>query len=229
MKPISSLASAGGLVLLLACQRASAVPCTFSTLVAPTVVNDAARALLLAQAVNCSGGVFNVSWVGSVTVEETIRVCDGTVLSVEGAPDGGSPFFVNGAGEVSLFHASGGTLRLSGLSLVDGVGEDGGAIHVVDSELTLERCTFSGNNASNSGGAVYSADSKLTLDHCTFSGNTAIDGGALFAFTSGSSVTTVDVALNSCAFSDNHATTGWGGAIYASSLVLTSDSSILGQ
>ncbi|CAN0030927.1 unnamed protein product [Scytosiphon promiscuus] len=234
MKPKISPSSAGGLIILLACRRASAVPCTSSTLVAPTVVNDTAGALLLAQAINCSGGVFDVSWVGSVTVEETIHVSDGTVLSVEGATDGGSPF-VKGAGEVSLFSANGGTLQLSGLSLVDGVGEDGGAIYVIDSELTLERCTFSGNNASSSGGAVYSFDSKITLDDCTFTGNTAVDGGALLAFASDllDTTDTFDVALSSCTFSDNHAnrledatsTTGRGGAVYASGLMLTSESS----
>lgn len=212
------------------------MPCTSSTLVAPTVVEDAAGALLLAQAVNCSGGDFDVSWVGSVTVAETIRVSDGTVLSVEGTAHGNSSF-VDGAGEVSLFYADGGTLRLSDLSLVDGVGENGAAIHVVDSELTLERCTFSGNNASSSGGAVYSADSKLTLDHCTFSENTAVDGGAILAYTSSSFITTgsSDVALNRCMFSNNHATrpeeatstslTGRGGAICATEVVLTSNSS----
>ncbi|CAN0218885.1 unnamed protein product [Ectocarpus sp. 4 AP-2014] len=235
MRPILLFSRAGGLVtLLLACRRSSAVPCTSSTLIAPTVVNDAAGALLLAQAVNCSGGVFNVSWVGSVTVEETIRVSDGTVLSVVGMPDDGSPS-VDGAGEVSLFHVSGGTLWLSGLSLINGFGDEGGAIYAEDSVLTSEGCTFSGNSVGSSGGAVYSDHSKLTFDHCMFSGNTAIDGGALLAFASRWDVT-VDsfvVALNSCTFSDNRvdvvegeeSISGRGGAIYASSLVMTSESS----
>ncbi|CAN0299763.1 unnamed protein product, partial [Pylaiella littoralis] len=234
MKPIFPLLPVGGLVTLLACQRSSAVPCTSSTLVAPTVVNDAAGALLLAQAVNCSEGVFDVSWVGSVTVEETIRVSDGTVLSVVGMPDDGSPS-VNGAGEVSLFHVSGGTLSLSDLSLIDGFGEKGGAIYAEDSVLTSEGCTFSGNGVGSSGGAVYSDHSNMTFDHCVFSGNTAIDGGAISAFASrwdGTADSSV-VALNSCTFSDNQVDvvegeefmSGRGGAISATSLVMTSDSS----
>lgn len=182
MKTIISLASKVGFTLLLSISRgSSAITCDSATLVAPLVVEDTAGALQLAQAVNCSGGIFEVSWVGSVTVEETIRVLDGTQLSVVGTPDGLS--FVDGGGETSLFHVSNGTLRLSTLSLVDGIGEEGGAINAADSVLTAENCTFSNNAGIVFGGAIFAINSNMTAEYCTFSGNTAdLGGGAIYAW-----------------------------------------------
>lgn len=221
MKTAISLASTVGLALLLTSRRSSAVTCDSSTLVAPLVVEDTAGALQLAQAINCSGGIFEVSWVGSVTVEETIRVFDGTDLSVVGTPDGLS--FVDGGGEVSLFHVSSGTLRLSGLSLVDGIGEEGGAINAIDSVLTAENCTFSNNAVVVRGGAIVAINSNMTAEYCTFSGNTADwSGGAIYAW--GWNMTTNSVVdVVGSVFTGNSAK--FGGGVHALELRLIFDAS----
>jgi predicted outer membrane repeat protein len=56
---------------------------------------------------------------------------------------------------------------------------DGGAIWT-DGDLTLERCSFTGNQAAGDGGAIYALDADIQLMDCVFTGNQAADyGGAL--------------------------------------------------
>lgn len=194
---ISRIAPVGPL-LLFAGRRSAAVPCASSTLVAPSVVEDTAGALGLAEAINCSDGAFEVSWVGSVTVEQTIRVPDGTVLSIVGLPDGSS--IVDGAGEVRLFEVERGTLQLSGLSLVNGTSAYGGSIYAFDSIVTASGCEFTGNVASE-GGAIYGLDSVLNATDCEFTRNVAGTGGGYFGWGS-------LLQSHKCEFSHNSADVG---------------------
>ena len=94
------------------------MPCNSSQLVVPPIVEDTEGANQLAEAVNCSGGSFDVEWVGSVKLETAIRVLDGTTLSVTGAFDGSSR--IDGFNETSLFDVIGGNLHLSKLTMVNG-------------------------------------------------------------------------------------------------------------
>lgn len=217
MKTATSLASAGGLFLLLTHKRSSAVPCNPSALSSPFVVQDTAGALQLAEAINCSSGTFDVDWVGSVTVKETIRVSNGTALFVVGTADGSS--LVDGAGDTVLFEVSGGTLSLSGLSVNNGAGSDGGAIYATDSVLTVEKCTFSDNYAGDDGGAVYLYNSTLEATESTFASNFANDSaGAMFAFSSA-------LTLKRSTFADNYAN-GDGGAVHLYNATLEATGSI---
>lgn len=174
---------------LTAGQTSSGVaPCDTSASSSSTlvIVEDTAGAIRLAEAVNCSGGSFDVTWVGSVTVEEAIHVRKGTTLSVAGSADGTS--VADGAGQTSLFIVDevGGVLNLSDLALANGNAEAGGALLVVDATITLDGCTFSDNNAAAFGGAVLLAGSELTATDVSFVGNSAqITGGALYADSSG--------------------------------------------
>lgn len=117
MKTAISLASSGALTVWLACQGSGAVACTSS----PLVVEDTAGVQQLLEAIDdCSGGALNVSWVGSVTVEERIVVSN-TIVSIAGMPDGSS--VVDGAGEALMFEIFGGEVHLSYLSLFNGLGQ----------------------------------------------------------------------------------------------------------
>lgn len=195
-------AAVGSFLLLFAGRRSAAVPCASSTLVAPSVVEDAAGALGLAEAVDCSDGTFEVSWVGAVAVEETIVVSGGTVLSIAGLPDGSST--VDGAGMVRLFQVDRGTLRLSGLSLANGTSAVGGSIFASDSVVNATDCKFTGNAASQ-GGAIYAFDSVVNATDCVFTRNAADgSGGAYFGWSS-------LLQSHKCEFFDNSA--DFGGAI----------------
>lgn len=201
----------------------------------PVVVEDTAGAARLAQAVNCSGGSFDVTWIGSVTLEETIHVGEGTTVNVTGSPDGTS--VVDGASQTSQFNlAGGGVLHLSDLTLVGGraeAGSGGGALLATDAAVTLTRCafvdnaaefggamvvarselvardvTFVRNGAQFAGGAVYdSTGSRITLDNCTFLENTSEIGGAVVLRGSELVARDVNFIRNSAQIS--------GGAMYA--------------
>lgn len=221
------------LLLLLGSRMSTAVPCTSSQLAAPTVVQDSEGVHGLVAAVNCSGGSFDVEWVGSVIVEDTIRLFGGTTLNITGAVDRTS--VANGANMTSLFEVASGTLRLYHLSLVGGKGERGGAIYATDALLTTASCIISSNTgiqgggayldntalelinssfthnvASGIGGAMYVRASNVTVgERVLFESNKASSGGALYV--SGSSILTV--AGDNIAFARNTATTDGGGGL----------------
>lgn len=172
-----------------------------------SVVEDTAGAVRLAQAVNCSGGSFDVTWIGSVTVEETIHVGEGTTVNVTGSSDGTS--VADGASQTSQFNLDGGgVLHLSDLTLVNGraeAGSGGGALLAADAAVTLTRCAFVDNSA-EFGGAIVVARSELVAKDVTFVRNDAqFAGGAVYDST-GSQIT-----LDNCTFLEN--TSEFGGAV----------------
>ena len=208
-------------VLLLASWRSGATPCNSSQVVVPPRVDDTEDAYQLAEALNCTGGSFDVEWVGSVKLETAIRVLDGTTLSVTGASDGSSR--IDGANETSLFEVMGGNLHLSKLTMVNGTAEFGGSINARDSVVTTSSCSFVGNVALY-GGAVYLFDSAFEALNATFVGNIAeFDGGAIVSIASNVTVG------QSGRFEGNEAL--YGGAICAEgSLIYVTDStSFLGN
>ena len=66
------------------------------------LVNDTTSATSLTEAVNCSGGTFNVTWRGSVLIDKVIYISDGTTFYVTGEGSGAE---VNGGGKERLFMA----------------------------------------------------------------------------------------------------------------------------
>jgi predicted outer membrane repeat protein len=85
----------------------------------------------------------------------------------------------------------------------------GGAIYNSYSSLSLNNCSFQGNNAALNGGAIYNGSSYPSLKNCSFQGNKASSGGAIYNSRSSPS-------LSNCSFHGNNATVQ-GGAIYNSS------------
>ena len=92
------------LMLSFAVWRSAAMPCTLWQRSIPERVDNTSGASLLAEAVNCSGGSFDVEWAGLVEITQPIRVMNGTTLTVSGAPDGSS--ILDGANETSHFEVS---------------------------------------------------------------------------------------------------------------------------
>lgn len=229
--------SSAPLLVLLGSRTSTAVPCTSSQLAAPPVVKDYGGVQGLAESVNCSGGSFEVEWVGSVIVEETIRIFGGTTLSITGAADGTS--IANGANMTSLFEVDGGTLHLSHLSLVGGTGKRGGAIYATDAFLTAASCILSNNTgvhgggayldnttfevfnssfnynvAPGTGGAMHMRASNVTVgERVLLESNEASSGGALYI--AGMSIITL--AGDNISFARNAATVYGGGAAYIDS------------
>jgi predicted outer membrane repeat protein len=107
------------------------------------------------------------------------------------------------------------SVTLNHLDLING---NGSAVFDLESNLTVNNCSFSGNTAGagGSGGAIADAGGNLTVNNCAFSGNTASSsgsspghGGAICAFSTISRTPTL--SINNSKFSGNAAT--YGGAI----------------
>lgn len=116
------------------------------------VVESTADAQALAKSMNCSDGIFDVEWVGSIIVEETIFVVNGTVLNITGI---GPIATIDGGGTTNLFDVSNGSLYLTNVNVSNGNATNGGAIEALSSELIFHRTMFSDNTADLSGGALH--------------------------------------------------------------------------
>ena len=152
-------------------------PCVGET--EPWTVNSTAEARALAEAANCSGGVFDVSWEGNVVVDKTIWVVDGTVFNVTGV---GSSAEMDGNSTTRLFTVVNASLYVSNMIVSNGNATGGGAIAVSKSTLIFNCTVFAENTASKDGGAILtSRDSIVSFDGVTeFFNNNASSGGALY-------------------------------------------------
>lgn len=185
------------------------------------VVEDTEQASALAEAVNCSGGSFEVLWGGSVVVDKTIFVFNGTVLNVTGT---GLAASMDGNSSTRLFTVVDASVHVTGVNMSYGAGVVGGAIAAARARLDFARTSFLGNAATGHGGAVYASDRSVVsfTAGTLFSGNTAArDGGAVYVF--GSSCDGQDVTFfNNTAGDDggammvtNSSSSSWtGNAVY---------------
>ena len=177
------------------------------------VVNDTEGATLLAEATFCSGGKFDVEWMGHVNVTRTIYVLDGASLNITGA----SGAVMDGGGNVQVLLVSSGQLYLQNLEITNGNGSEGGAIFAgPGSEIFVDGASFSSNIAQNMGGAVYIESSNVTLVSSAFDGNSAIYGGAMYVLNS-----TMTRSVN-VSFHGNNAEYG-GAIVVANSIVVWSE------
>jgi len=80
---------------------------------------------------------------------------------------------------------------------------NGGGIYCSSSDLTVERCIITANNAVGDGGGIYCDESGLNLTNCVIVNNDANNGGGIYDSNS-------SLALTNCTFSKNDANTGGG-------------------
>lgn len=146
-------------------------------------VSDTASATALAEAVaNCPGGEIDVEWSGSVPINRTIDVGNGTVLRITGVY--GTSSEVDGCGSSELFFVSNASLHVSDVTISNGNASFGaGAVTALSSVITFSNTSFV-NNVGKTGGAVCAMSrSNVTWnDASRFVENTGLtSGGAVFA------------------------------------------------
>ena len=151
------------------------------------VVEESAQAQAMAEAVNCSGGAFEVTWIGNITVDKTIYVPHGTILNISGRGPPSSAV-INGGMQTRPLTVI--NLYISDVDLSLGFSIVGGAIAASSSNVTLTRTSFFGNRVSGMGGAIYAVNDSSVIfygNETTFLKNSAGGhGGALYV--SGSSI-----------------------------------------
>ena len=143
-------------------------------------VENSSQAHALAEALNCSGGAFEVEWIGYIDVTEPFVVLDGTVLELTGIVS--TRTFIDGGGTTELFTVFNASLVISNITLVNGTSTSGGAIAALGSNVSLSQTAFLGNTATFDGGALFVAgESTLTCDGDTvfFNNSAANRGGAV--------------------------------------------------
>ena len=172
------------------------------------IVENTAQAQALAKSIRCSVGPFNVTWKGTVAIDETISILHGTSLSVT-SNEGNATITCDG--QIRLFTVVNASLHLRDIILSHGYTNYGGAIAASRSRLSFHGVSFNNNTASNGGGAMFlSRGTVVSFDgETSFLNNTASDGGALY-MTGGSSASW---AGRITAFSLSTATSGNGGAL----------------
>ncbi len=108
---------------------------------------------------------------------------------------------------VEFTAAEGAGSVLSGLTIQNGIGENGGGIRVVGGSPTIEGCRFTGNHAAIFGGGLYCEDASPLVVDCHFEGNVAISGGGINCQRGAAPV------IRGCTFRANAAS--YGGGLYA--------------
>ena len=146
------------------------------------IVENTLQARALAESLNCSGGAFQVEWVGDIVITETFVVLDGTVLNLTGV--GSTRALIDGGGTTGLFTVFNASLYVSNTTLVNGTSTSGGAIAALGSKVSLSQTAFIGNAATFDGGALFVArESTLACKEDTvfFNNSAGNRGGAVRA------------------------------------------------
>ena len=138
---------------------------------------------------NSSNGTqinFNTPLTGGNTI--TLNSANGPLAittNITIAGPGSSQLTVSGGNAVGVFTVGSSlTVTISGLTISNGKATNGGGIYINNGHLTVENCTFTGNQASSDGGAIYSNANpgSFTVTNSTFTNNTATSqGGAIWA------------------------------------------------
>jgi len=159
---------------------------------------------------------------------------DGVVLSISGSTfshnTATAPALPGGGNGGGALYLSGGTAAMvSDTTFSGNTAGNGGAIHLLHSNLWATDVTFTSNSAQNTaggggGGAIYMDGTKalsgqVRLQACTFRQNSTNQlGGAIFSFPEGTGATAIDQSTFDGNVSTNR---GQGGAIYHQSALGT--------
>lgn len=134
----------------------------------------------LVEAINCTGGTFDVEWIGEASVVEPIFVAGSAVLRISG--DGRGTSVVSGLNEVRLFEVISSMLHIQNLRLETGVSSFwGGAMRADSSTINVSDSSFDGSTAGYAGGAIFLTNSSnISGRNVAFSRNVALNhGGAV--------------------------------------------------
>jgi len=133
----------------------------------------------------------------------------------------------NAGGNYRILTASNGTatgpvIAISGLTIANGRAaagafptSSGGGVQVDRANVTVQRCTFTGNASDPSGftygGGIFNYEGTLVVEHSTFSSNAAEYGAGIGNY-DGTAGNSAVGTLRNCTFSGNNAV--YGGAVY---------------
>jgi CSLREA domain-containing protein len=148
-------------------------------------------------------GDYNVTTGGTLNISNNMNIVG----------PGANLLSIDGKGTAQVFNIYGGTVTISGVSIVNGNtissgGNVGGGINN-SGTLTVTNSTFSGNTAANGGGGIFNENGTLTVANSTFSGNSANTGGGSGG---GGIYNWATLTVTGSTFSGNNG--GYGGGIY---------------
>jgi hypothetical protein len=110
------------------------------------IVSDAVQAAKLVDAALCEGGEINVKWLNKVVMQDTIKLGNNTVLTVQGSDESS---IIDGKEELRLFNVSSSSaLVLQNMTIQNGFAKAvGGAVLVFgNATLQVDSCLFRANN-----------------------------------------------------------------------------------
>jgi hypothetical protein len=110
------------------------------------IVSNPAQAAKLVDAALCEGGEINVKWLNRVIMQDTIKLGNNTVLTMQGS---GESSIIDGNQELRLFNvSSSSTLVLQDMTVQNGFATAAGAAVFVrnNATLQLDSCLFKANN-----------------------------------------------------------------------------------
>lgn len=156
----------GAWTMLLCPTEVESVACATGVVVSS--VASSVDAQNFADALSCTGGgVFEVTWTGSVAITEPFKVSGGSAVNITGA-SGFAPAFV----------LSDGSSGATAAAIVRGQGGDGIFIVSDASTLTLNNLVLQEGNSSADGGAIYVPEaSVISVTDCGFLNNSATGYG----------------------------------------------------
>jgi predicted outer membrane repeat protein len=153
---------------------------------------------------NTALNVYSGMWYGSAGALRTY-LCDTVQIS--------NSHFINNtaayAGAILCHDGNSFTVTDCSFSSNVAAHEDGGAMRVYASYVTLLRSVFDGNSAITNGGAVYVTGMILTANWINFTNNRADSGGALYVH-----AVHTQLFVSHGYFKNNTASNGSGGAIF---------------
>ena len=152
-----------------------------------------------------NNGEKNVYLTGDIKVSSPFIIKHDVVIDGQGHS-------IDGQKKSLIFKVSGHSLTLKNIVIKNAKHDKGGAIFAVNSNLNLQNCVFTDNEATVNGGAIYLSGGKLTIDKSTFKNNVAhLRGGAIITYSA--KVTITDSTFDSNKI-ENSNKNGYGGALW---------------
>ena len=146
------------------------------------------NAILAAENDEATGGCSAGNGADTITISTDVTLNPLPSITTEITIDG-NDHTISGDGQFSAFYISGGTLKLSDLTISDAyTATQGGALYVNGGDLTLENVKVKDSVAGDVGGGLYALDSNVVLSNSEFTGNstrTSHGGGMYFASSTG--------------------------------------------
>ena len=177
-----------------------------------TITGDVSNNTLRLTNTSAIGGALYQEF-GILTVGNNVKFENNKAIGINIAGDEPSAGAIYMTGTQASF-GSNVTFANNSASTITGVGGNGGAMYIKDSNVTIDSAAFNSNTAGSRGGAFYTEDSTITITNAaSFDGNSAGKGGAIHMWDSSNAGDAKLTLGDGSSFTNNRATTSVGGAI----------------